>query len=682
VLRFGKISITTLLVFILLTTINSGIVCAQEELLNLQIANEYIRIIVNNRQENMGRFSVGTTGGDPDRTGDEFQHLIYGGEEPWTSYTTVRIGNQNWVFGNPTNRRAGKDGNYGTLIQPPTIVDDTIVCSWQLGPIEVTQILGFARSSTTGLLDTARIEYQVRNTDIVSHLVGLRLVLDTMLGQNDGAPFRLNNQALLTDTVYYSNQMPDFWQAFDSLSQPKVMSQGTLKGGEVTTPDRIYFSNWGSIVDGLWNFEFQPGRDFTRTGEFELDSAIALFWDQQPLKPNETRSYVSYYGLGGVTIAPGDLSVGLTAPWQVSADQRHRRAFTIVAYIQNNGKGEARNVTATLKLPNGLELVDPKLNPQRVQFGNLAVGETIQTSWQVIPTGNITGNVSFAVTVEAINSESSTATRKIEIVTPDYLEVDLKGPLALSVENEKLSPIPMRVYADITNSGGTAAYHVRAVLSYPMFKHIQGDAPEKFLGTIEPGQSVRVEWYLDPSGVSGNLPYSIDVYSDTDTYTKTNFVIVPYIAPKVAVGEPLAIKGETINPGEYFSLPIVATNIPDFQKAFLEISYDPALLEIVGRSLDITRGTLFVDETNDAAKYLSWQTPQVDNYSGRVKGISGDRGSGNALDLAFGTLVTIHFRAKAPGVAKVKLEKVELYNSDLTPITVEIEDREIVIQAE
>ena len=49
---------------------------------NLEIANEYIRIVVNNSQYNTGRFSVGTTGGDPDRLEDDHQHLIYGGDDP------------------------------------------------------------------------------------------------------------------------------------------------------------------------------------------------------------------------------------------------------------------------------------------------------------------------------------------------------------------------------------------------------------------------------------------------------------------------------------------------------------------------------------------------------------------------------------------------------------------------
>lgn len=100
-----------------------------------------------------------------------------------------------------------------------------------LGPIQVWQVLSITRSSTTGLMDTAQIEYHVENTDTETHWVGLRLMLDTMLGANDGAPFRVEDRALTTDTVYYAQNMPEFWQAFDSLSSPQVMAQGTLKTG-------------------------------------------------------------------------------------------------------------------------------------------------------------------------------------------------------------------------------------------------------------------------------------------------------------------------------------------------------------------------------------------------------------------------------------------------------------------
>ena len=80
--------------------------------------------------------------------------------------------------------------------------------------------------------------------------------------------------------------MPEFWQAFDSLANAQVMSQGTLRGPGVTTPDRVYFTNWGVLAESIWDFDFELGRIFLRKGEFELDSAMRCFgvllaWNQE-----------------------------------------------------------------------------------------------------------------------------------------------------------------------------------------------------------------------------------------------------------------------------------------------------------------------------------------------------------------------------------------------------------------
>src|SRR5690606_40151199 len=113
----------------------------------------------------------------------------------------------------------------------------------------------------------ARIEYRITNQGTTPRNVGLRVMLDTLLGSNDGAPFQVGGQAVLSDTAFRGDAIPDFFQAFDSLANPQIVSQGTLRAFDTTVPDEVYFSNWGSLADGVWNFEFVPGRDFARVGE-------------------------------------------------------------------------------------------------------------------------------------------------------------------------------------------------------------------------------------------------------------------------------------------------------------------------------------------------------------------------------------------------------------------------------
>ena len=79
---------------------------------NVVLENEFIAIIVNARDESDGRFSVNTTGGDPERLGDENRPLIYGTTDnpgPVTSYTTVRIDGREYALaGPPSGGRGGR----------------------------------------------------------------------------------------------------------------------------------------------------------------------------------------------------------------------------------------------------------------------------------------------------------------------------------------------------------------------------------------------------------------------------------------------------------------------------------------------------------------------------------------------------------------------------------------------
>ncbi|WP_461371693.1 hypothetical protein [Candidatus Darwinibacter acetoxidans] len=645
----------------------------------VEISNEYIRIVVNDGELNGGRFSVGTTGGDPGRDTDNNKALIYGGDDPWTSYTTVKVDNQNWIYGNPTDRRAGYEGLYGELVQPPTVVDGKIESSWMLGPIQVWQVLSITRSSTTGLLDTAQIEYHLENTDTETHMVGLRLMLDTMLGANDGAPFRVEDRALTSDTVYYSQNMPEFWQAFDSLSSPQVMAQGTLRRSDIVPPDRAYFTNWGSVADAAWNFDFIPGRDFTRVGEWELDSAIALFWDPVVLAPGESRSYVTYYGLGGVTIAAGDLIVGLTSPAQVPADSEGFQTFSITAYVENDGEGDALDVVAELKLPKELELVG---SPARVSLGDLPVGETAQTGWQVRAQSNAEGVFSYEVVVTSTNSETNKASRSIEVLSPARLQPLVSAPPALGVKNERFDPATFDVTVFLRNEGGTAYYGGTFELLHPMLELLPGQSAKRFPGTIEAGEELSFKWVLKPQDGffgGGPLGYSLRITSPRgEQRVLPMSIIIPLLKPKVWVGEPEVARGGLVTEGEYFKLPIWATNIPDFLGVELDLSFDPERLEIVGKTLDLTRGTLFVSEGEPAT--ASWTMPFIANDTGQILGLKAQRTS--KLNNAFGTLMTIHFRAKKAGLARVSIDGVKIIIPDavLDPSYFETEHRDISIQ--
>ena len=208
------------------------------------------------------------------------QQLLYGGSTPWTSYTSVRIDDATYVFGGPTERRAGLGAQYGTAVSAPTVKGNMISTTYRFDDVSVTQELSIVRGSSSRMLDTAGITYRINNEGKTAHQVGLRILLDTESGPNDGAPARVGAEVINTATLLPGDQLPNYWQAFDNLDNPTVISQGTYYGSDDTTrPDKVIFADWGTLADDTWEPPLDPKQGFIRKGEDEPDSATALFWN-------------------------------------------------------------------------------------------------------------------------------------------------------------------------------------------------------------------------------------------------------------------------------------------------------------------------------------------------------------------------------------------------------------------
>ena len=183
---------------------------------NLSIHNEFIKIVVNNKDAK-GRFSLETTLGNPDNRNDDYQDLIYGKPIPWTSYTTLLIDNNPFIFGNPDKRlqrRTKTKFNYASLDEQ-YVSDNRIISSTSIKNFDVSQKIGFYRNPNTNINDSMFIEYHVTNTSADTHYFGLRIMLDTKLGQNDGAPFRMGRDQITHEIQLSQKDLYAYWQAFD-----------------------------------------------------------------------------------------------------------------------------------------------------------------------------------------------------------------------------------------------------------------------------------------------------------------------------------------------------------------------------------------------------------------------------------------------------------------------------------
>src|SRR5262249_45964999 len=108
------------------------------------------------------------------------------------------------------------------------------VWAWEEKKVQVTQLVEVVPGEQSRLLDTCLVRDQIENHDKVPHLVGVRFLLDTWIGRNDGVPFTIPGQPGLCDTqmeFHSPAEVPDFIQAleFSDLKKPGTVAHVKLK---------------------------------------------------------------------------------------------------------------------------------------------------------------------------------------------------------------------------------------------------------------------------------------------------------------------------------------------------------------------------------------------------------------------------------------------------------------------
>ncbi|WP_461568075.1 leucine-rich repeat domain-containing protein [Thermincola ferriacetica] len=329
---------------------------------------------------------------------DNDAKMTYGHPGADTSYTTIKIDDAEIIYSPnivaPTNNMA----NLSNISQQ------------NINNIAVRQDISIVKNSFSQKDDTVQIKYTVINNDSTEHQVGLRIMLDTMLGDNDYAPFKVPQIGDVTKELELSGQaLPEYWQVFDNLETPAVAAQGTISNAGYK-PSKIQFASWPYIDDIPWNYVVTPDKNIG-------DSAVAIYWDPVTLAPGESIDFITYYGLGSFQAnANLGLTLGVTGATSLTLNNGiyNPNPFAITAYITNTNSTTANNVKLTLNLQEELRITNGQ--PNTVVLGTVDSGKTVQHSWQVetIPLLD-SKTLSYTVKLEAEGQEPREVTRQISI---------------------------------------------------------------------------------------------------------------------------------------------------------------------------------------------------------------------------------------------------------------------------
>src|SRR5229473_4621869 len=125
-----------------------------------------------------GRFSIGA---NPDPAtcgaGASSYAISYGWpDRAGTSFTTVRVDAHDYIY--------GTDGSQ--LLAPTDLSATENLSDWTaVGQVHAIQDLKVVPGAS-GNADTLQVQYTVFNDDVKPHFVGMRIMLDTAIGADDG----------------------------------------------------------------------------------------------------------------------------------------------------------------------------------------------------------------------------------------------------------------------------------------------------------------------------------------------------------------------------------------------------------------------------------------------------------------------------------------------------------------
>ena len=245
------------------------------------------------------------------------------------------------------------------------------------GSLDVSRNVTIVPNTVTGQEDTIEISVTAVNSDTQAHTFGARIMLDTKLGSNDYAPFRVNNYGPVTvNTTFTDENTPDRYNTFDDLQNPTIVTAGTFPTG-AGKPDIVEFISWPNAVSGELYPTYTEGADIG-------DTSVNAIWNEIELAPGESVTYRTWYGLSHVSISTeSKLTLGANKSagvFELNEEGTGYKDVSILSYLQNKGDVDLNNVNISLSLPTGVSVKDDGAASK--DYGKLAVNtEVMQDTW-------------------------------------------------------------------------------------------------------------------------------------------------------------------------------------------------------------------------------------------------------------------------------------------------------------
>lgn len=234
----------------------------------LEIKDGKIKLVIDERS---GRFAVYYL---VDAAKNAYQPLLYD-QETRTSYLTLYLDQRAYKLGEASEFKVSvtKEASGARIV-------------YRSSSCVVTQSFAVFASGATGK-DSVKISFSIENVSEKDISVGLRMLLDTWLGEKSGKHFVAQAAGSVQSELTLSGDYSDTW--LRSPGESGASMQLTL-AEPATKPDRVIAANWKRLNDSSWSMETSSARSFTLLPYSINDSAVAVYYDPQTLRRGASRT--------------------------------------------------------------------------------------------------------------------------------------------------------------------------------------------------------------------------------------------------------------------------------------------------------------------------------------------------------------------------------------------------------
>ncbi len=228
-------------------------------------------------------------------------------EQGNSNNTVVNINGSEYLFGDRTPTDRWEAGKEATAL-PNNRRGRVSVMDFTAEKIRVRQHVEIVPGQT-GALDTCLVWYQTTNYGSAAQNVGLRFMLDTYIGANDGVPFTAPGVKDFIDDKreFKSDEIPAYLEAVENPDDPQ--DPGTvariglkdlhLPGVTLEEIDDVKVTRYPGNFNLRWDVPLESMK------EGKPDSAVILYWPVKDMAPNEVRNMAFTYGLSQLDVGGG-----------------------------------------------------------------------------------------------------------------------------------------------------------------------------------------------------------------------------------------------------------------------------------------------------------------------------------------------------------------------------------------